>query len=126
MVRGRDDAGKCLGFREKMQPDDWPRFLTMSQLGAALVGQKRYSEAEPLLIPGYDGLKAREAKIPPPQKKYLATAAAEIVPFYEAWSKPGKAAEWPNGWRTSNPRDLFPLRADRLRSTVQWYHTHSE
>ena len=55
------------------------RFHTMSQLGAALAGQKKYAEAEPLLIDGYDGMKAREAKIPAPAKKDLAAAAARIV-----------------------------------------------
>jgi hypothetical protein len=59
-----------------------------------LSGQKRYAEAEPHLLQGYGGLKAREAKIPAPRKKNLAEAAARIVPFYEAWGKPEKAAEW--------------------------------
>jgi serine/threonine protein kinase len=87
-------ARECLGLRRKKQPDEWPRFHTMSQLGAALVGQKRYAEAEPLLLEGYDGLRAREAKIPADRRNYLAEAAARIVPFYEAWGKKDKAAEW--------------------------------
>jgi eukaryotic-like serine/threonine-protein kinase len=87
-------ARQCLGLREKKQPDDWQRFQTMSQLGAALSWQKRYAEAEPLLVLGFDGMKQREAKIPAPRKKNLAAAAARIVPFYEAWDKPEKAAEW--------------------------------
>ncbi len=37
----------------------------MSLLGGALLGQGRYAEAEPLVIGGYEGMKAREAKIPP-------------------------------------------------------------
>ena len=45
-------------------PDDWSRFNTMSQLGGALLGQGRYAEAEPLVIEGYEGMKARAAKIP--------------------------------------------------------------
>ena len=36
----------------------------MSQLGEALSGQGRYAEAEPLVVGGYEGMKAREAKIP--------------------------------------------------------------
>ena len=61
---------------------------------AALAGQKNYAEAEPLLLGGYDGLKAREDKIPADHRKKLAEAAARIVPFYEAWGKAEKAAEW--------------------------------
>jgi serine/threonine protein kinase len=85
---------ECLALREKKQPDEWWRYRTMSQLGAALAGQAKYAEAEPLLIGGYAGLKAREAKIVAFQKKKLAEAAARIVPFYESWGKPEKAAQW--------------------------------
>ncbi|MFI5455362.1 MAG: tetratricopeptide repeat protein [Isosphaerales bacterium] len=87
-------ARECLKLREEKKPDDWLRFHTMSQLGAALAGQKKYDEAEPLLVGGYEGMKAREAKIPAPSTKALAAAAARIVPFYEAWGKADKAAAW--------------------------------
>ena len=87
-------ARDCLDLREKKQPDDWWKFHTMSQLGAALLGQKKYAEAEPLLLQGYEGLKAREAKIPAPRKDSLAESAAWIVKLYEAWGKTDKAAEW--------------------------------
>ena len=85
---------ECLTLREKKQPDDWWRFQTMSQLGAALAGRKQHAEAESLLIQGYEGLKARGAKIPAPWKNNLTKAAALMVPFYEAWGKPDQAAAW--------------------------------
>jgi hypothetical protein len=85
---------ECMGLREKIQPEDWRRFWTMSQLGAALTGQMRYSEAEPLLVQGYEGVEAREATIPAPFKKRLSETAARIVPFYEAWEKPEQAEQW--------------------------------
>ncbi len=66
----------------------------MSQLGAALAGQGKHAQAEPLLTQGYEGMRTREAKIPALGKKRVAEAAARIVPFYEAWGKPDKAAEW--------------------------------
>jgi hypothetical protein len=87
-------AREGLEARTRKAPDDWPRFHTMSLLGAALAGQKQYAQAEPMLIAGYEGLKAREAKIPAPNRSRLRAAAARIVPFYEAWGKPDKAAEW--------------------------------
>ena len=65
-----------------------------SLLGASLLGQKRYGEAEPFLLSGYGGLKAREVKIPAPSKKRVAEAAARIVSLYDAWGKKEKAAEW--------------------------------
>src|SRR5436309_836134 len=33
------------------------RFNMMSPLGGALLGQGRYAEAEPLVVPGYEGMK---------------------------------------------------------------------
>jgi eukaryotic-like serine/threonine-protein kinase len=85
---------ECLEACTRKLPDDWLRFHAMSQLGAALAGQKKYAEAEPLLVGGYEGMMARATKIPAPSKKLLSAAAAQIVPFYEAWGKPDKAAEW--------------------------------
>jgi hypothetical protein len=93
-VEAEMTARQCLSLHEQKQPEDWWRYLTMSQLGAALTGQKKYAEAEPLLLQGYEGLKARQSKIPAPRKDSLAEAAARIVPFYEAWDKKDKAAEW--------------------------------
>jgi hypothetical protein len=87
-------ARECLGLRKQKPSDDWWRFHTMSQLGAALVGQKKYVAAEPLIIQGYQGLQARAGKIPVSWKQSLADAAARIVPFYQAWGKQDKAAEW--------------------------------
>jgi hypothetical protein len=65
----------------RRQPDDWLRFHTMSQLGAALAGLNRYADAEPMLVGGYEGLKAREASIPASSRRQVATAAARIVPL---------------------------------------------
>jgi hypothetical protein len=80
--------------RTRKSPDDWSLYHTMSLRGAALAGQKKYAEAERLLIGGYEQLKARESKIPSPARNRLRAAAARIVPFYEAWGQPEKAAEW--------------------------------
>jgi serine/threonine protein kinase len=87
-------ARDCLGIRTRKQPDDWLRFHTMSQLGAALAGQKKDAEAEPLLVDGYEGLKSREARIPAPSRNSLADAGARIVAFYEARGQPDKASGW--------------------------------
>jgi hypothetical protein len=97
-------ARDCLGLREKKQPDDWWRFHTMSQLGAALAGQKKYGEAEPMLLQGYQGLKAREANIPARHRKKRTEAAAQIIKLYEAWGKPDKASEWRKKVETATVR----------------------
>jgi serine/threonine protein kinase/tetratricopeptide (TPR) repeat protein len=85
---------ECLKIREAKLPDDWSRFNTMSQLGGALLGQDRYAEAEPLVVRGYEGLKAREAKIPAWAKFRRIEAAERVIRLYEAWGKPDQAAGW--------------------------------
>ena len=55
---------ESLAIREKTQPDEWTTFATKSMLGGAFLGQKKYTEAEPLLLAGYEGMKQREATIP--------------------------------------------------------------
>jgi hypothetical protein len=39
-------------------------------------------------------MKAREERIPAPFRKLLSEASARIVPFYKAWGKPDRLAEW--------------------------------
>jgi hypothetical protein len=68
----------CLKLRESKKSDDWRLYQTMSQLGAALAGQNKRAEAEPLLIRGYEGLKARELKIPFFRRKEVSEAAARL------------------------------------------------
>ena len=74
--------------------DDWERFNTLSELGGSLLGQKQYPEAEPLILSGYEGIKAREARIPRRARRLLNTAAERVVKLYEAWGKPEKADAW--------------------------------
>jgi tetratricopeptide (TPR) repeat protein len=85
---------ESLTIREKSQPDVWTTFNTQSMLGGALLGQKKYADAEPLLLAGYDGMKKREAKIPPPAKVRLVEAAERLIQLYEAVGKKGDAAKW--------------------------------
>ena len=50
--------------RKNTTPEDWSRFNTESLLGGCLVDQKRFKEAEPILLSSYEGLKAREKSVP--------------------------------------------------------------
>jgi serine/threonine protein kinase/tetratricopeptide (TPR) repeat protein len=85
---------QTVAILSKKDPDNWQSFDVQSMLGASLLGQKKYAEAEPFLLAGYDGMKARQAKIPGPSQKRLAAAGARIVALYGAWGKPDKALEW--------------------------------
>jgi hypothetical protein len=85
---------QCLAIREKMIPEDWRRYNAVSMLGGALLGQKKYAEAEPLLLQGYEGMKKRESQIPLSGSTRLPEAAERLVQLYDAWVKPGQAAQW--------------------------------
>ncbi len=85
---------ECLATRERIQPDDWSTFDTSSQLGGSLLGQKKFAEAEGLVLQGFQGMKARESKIPAPARIRLAEAGGRVVKLYEALGQPEKAAEW--------------------------------
>ena len=81
------------GDRRK-RPDNWQRFRAESLLGASLAGQKKYAEAEPLLLEGYRGMLARKDRMDVPDRYHLDRAHESLVQLYQAWGKPGKAAEW--------------------------------
>jgi serine/threonine protein kinase/Tfp pilus assembly protein PilF len=85
---------ECLAIREQKLPDDWSRYNALSMLGGALLGQKKYADAEPLLLQGYEGMKQREAKIPPQGKVRLVEATERLVRLYEATNQPEKARPW--------------------------------
>ena len=64
-------------------------------LGGALLGQKKYADAEPLLLAGYEGMKQREKTIPPQDKDLrLREALERLVQLYEATDKKDEAAKW--------------------------------
>jgi hypothetical protein len=65
-------------------------------LGGALLGQKKYAEAEPLLLKGYEGMKAREAKIPKSGGAELRIPEAldRLIELYTATKNPDEVKKW--------------------------------
>ncbi len=74
--------------------DTWQRFHGESVLGAALAMQKRFAEAEPLLLSGYEGMKHARGAMPVEDRPLLTDAREAIARLYEDWGKSAKAAEW--------------------------------
>jgi tetratricopeptide (TPR) repeat protein len=96
---------ECLAIREKKEPDAIRTFNAKSVLGATLLGQKRYAEAESLLVQGYEGMRQREPPEAPPEFKVrLGEAVERLVQLYDAWGKKDKAEEW----RKKIPPELVP------------------
>jgi Tfp pilus assembly protein PilF/tRNA A-37 threonylcarbamoyl transferase component Bud32 len=85
---------ECLAIREKAQPDDWSTFNARSMLGEVRLSQKKYAEAEPLLVSGYDGMKRREATMPAGARVRLTEALERLVQLCEAAHQPDEAARW--------------------------------
>jgi len=85
---------ECLEIREHQMPDSWQVFNAKSLLGGSQLGQKKYADAEPLLLAGYEGLKARQKDIPPLALPRLKEAGQRVVDLYQAWEKPDKVKEW--------------------------------
>jgi serine/threonine protein kinase/Tfp pilus assembly protein PilF len=87
-------AREAVEFDRKNRPDDWRRFRSESLLGASLAGQRKYSEAEPLLLDGYQGMMAQKDRMAAPERYHLDRARQWLVTLYQAWGKPDKASEW--------------------------------
>jgi eukaryotic-like serine/threonine-protein kinase len=60
-------------------------------LGGSLLGQGKCAEAEPLVVQGYEMMKARESRISVPARFCLREAAERVVRLYENWGKPEQA-----------------------------------
>jgi eukaryotic-like serine/threonine-protein kinase len=99
---------EAVAIHVKATPDDWKRYDAMSLLGEALVGQGRYAEAEPPVVAGYEGMKARESRIAVPAGSRLRAAATRVVHLYEGWGQPEKAAAWKAKLRMADlPAQVF-------------------
>jgi len=89
------DAESCardlLSRRERRSPDAWQTMEAKSVLGAALAGQKKLADAEPLLIEGYEALAARRSTLP---AGCLLRAGERLVAFYESTGNANAASQW--------------------------------
>jgi len=113
-VEVETDLREVLRSLEKTQPDEWERYNCQSMLGASLAGQKRFVEAEQLLLAAYDGMISHQSTVarPYPMRQKLHDEGGQrLVELYEAWGKPDKAAEWREKLRKAEARAAFePLR----------------
>ena len=106
--RRRSRCAQRLAIRAAKLPDVWLTFHARSQLGGSLIGQKKYAEAEPLIVSGYEGMKAREEGLPAMARPLLAGAAERVVRLFEEWDKPDRAAAWKAKLgMTDLPSDVF-------------------
>ena len=74
--------------------ETWQRFHCQSLLGAALAMERRFTEAEPLLLSGYEGMMQVRSSIPVEDRPFLTDAREAIIHLYTDWGKPDEAVEW--------------------------------
>ncbi len=89
--------------RRQSAPDSFLRYATEAALGDNLVGQRRYPEAEALLIPAWEGMTARQAQTAAGDRQKLVQAGLSIVQLYKDSGQPAKAAEWTQKVRQAQP-----------------------
>jgi tetratricopeptide (TPR) repeat protein len=84
-----------VALAEKKLPQSWRRPAAVSALGACLLGQKKYAEAEQLLLKGYAELREHQERIPASfRRARLTEALKRLVRLYEETGKPDEAAKW--------------------------------
>ena len=91
-------ARAALAIREKLNvANTFPVVNATSLIAVALAGQKRYGEAEPLLVAACEQLLRLDAANPPltaNQRTIMQTRLNALAEFYDATGRPEKAAEW--------------------------------
>ena len=87
-------AREAMEFFHRKLPDDWRQFRAKSLLGASLAGQKKYAEAEPLLLEGYLGMLKRKDQMGDWDWPHIDRTRGWIVQLYHVWGQPAKTAEW--------------------------------
>jgi serine/threonine protein kinase len=85
---------ECLALAQRLFADDWRTFSAMSALGAALSGQQRHSDAEPLLLKSYEGLERHQAKLGKNAKVHLTEAIDRLIELYTALDQPDQVEKW--------------------------------
>jgi tetratricopeptide (TPR) repeat protein len=80
--------------RGKNAPALWQRYEMQSLLGASLVAEARFEEAEPLLLSAYQALTLHQDELPWASRSVAQQTSHRIVKLYQKWGKPDKAEAW--------------------------------
>jgi eukaryotic-like serine/threonine-protein kinase len=83
-----------LAWDKTHDPEAQGRFVIESWLGACLLAQKKYPEAETLLLSAYTALKALRKGLPPGNAGDLGRTMDQIIQLYDDLGKKDKVAEW--------------------------------
>ena len=87
-------ARECLAFFEKTIPNEWPTYNCRSTLGLILTSERKYAEAEPLLLSAYEGLSQTQGTFSTDLKARVRESLERLVQLYQAIPRPDQAAQW--------------------------------
>ncbi|MBI4623307.1 MAG: serine/threonine protein kinase [Verrucomicrobia bacterium] len=96
-------------IRKAAIPKQFVRFVTQHRLGGVLVAQRKFGEAETLLVEGYEALKAGN---PVGTRRPILETLDGLVRLYTDWERPAKAAEW----RAKRDEDTQAF----IKETLHW------
>jgi len=83
-IEGEPYLREALATRKRIRPKgDATIYDTQSALGECLCAQQRFADAEPLLIEGYEGLKATVGE----QNRHTIEARKRLANLYQGWGK---------------------------------------
>ena len=85
-------ARECLARATESAPASWQVPAYRVALGGALAGQKRFAEAEPLLLDGVAGLQRTQGTIAFHPLLKVRFAVRSVAQLYTAWGRPEQAA----------------------------------
>ncbi|HMP79520.1 MAG TPA: serine/threonine-protein kinase [Pirellulaceae bacterium] len=102
---------ESLEILQRDEPDVWTTYNTQSLLGAALMGRAKvlstaadadsrvqasalFSEAETMLIDGFEGLNKHAEQIPGHSQNCLRDAVERLIELYQALNRPAERSRW--------------------------------
>jgi tetratricopeptide (TPR) repeat protein len=89
--RAEQAVDEALQIWEKARPaNDWVIVEARSVLGGCWAASGRFTEAEPLVVPGYEAVKGALGE----QSRRTRLALRRIVALYQGWGKPDEAARY--------------------------------
>jgi serine/threonine protein kinase len=103
-------AREALALWEKNHTTDreWRHAYAKNLLGGTLLAQKKYAEAEPLLLQGYEAMKQGEMTMAGQDRFRLIEAGERVIRLYEETNQPEKAREWRAKISPARPADRSP------------------
>jgi tetratricopeptide (TPR) repeat protein len=85
---------ECLDIKRLKAADNPWTFNTQSKLGGILTAEKKFAEAEPFLVSGYEEIVKRRDRTPAGERVDLKPPLERLIQFYEVTGQPEKASLW--------------------------------